>query len=352
MQVRSLMNFVAPLIVLSASLLATTAMAAPKVVATTKPVHSLVSSVMAGVGEPYLVVKGSASPHTYSLRPSDAQALEEADLVFWTGDGFERFLEDALETLAVGATTVELADAPGIKLLAIREGGAFEGHSHGEAGEEHAGETAEEHAAHAEEPAQEKHAGHAEHEHADHVEAHDGHDHHHGENEWDMHFWLDPVNAKLLVSYIGDELSEHDPDNSAHYAANVAKTNRQLDELTVELQGKLAPIADKPFIVFHDAYQYFEKRFDLNLVGTVTVSPEVAPGAARIDELRAKISELDSTCIFSEPNFRPAVIDAIIEGTQTKSGVLDPEASEIQEGPNLYPELLRYLTDNLLQCQS
>ena len=309
------MKRVLPLAALSLLLFSGTAMAAPRVVASIKPVHSLVSAVMAGVGEPALIVKGAASPHTYSLRPSDAAALENADIVFWTGHGMELFLANALDTLSPQAEVVELAESPGIALLPVREGGAFEPHSHGDEGHDH----------------------------------HD-HDHEHEHEEGDMHFWLDPQNARLMVSRIATVLAEADPENAAAYDANAEAELLRLDALEAELQQTLAPLAEKPFIVFHDAYQYFEHRFGLDVAGTVTVSPDAMPGAARIDELRAKVTELGATCVFAEPNFEPAIVRTIIEGTSAKAGVLDPEGSALPEGPDLYPDLLRGLATGLVEC--
>lgn len=312
------MKLLAPFALLTTALLTTTAMAAPNVVASIKPVHSLVAAVMAGVGEPALIVRGSASPHTYALKPSDAGALESADIVFWTGHGMELFLAGALETLATEATVVELAESPGITLLPVREGGAFEAHAHD--GEAH---------------------GEEEHD-------HEGHDHEHGEG--DMHFWLDPENAKLMVTQIATTLAEADPENATAYQANAEAELVKLDELEAELAATLAPVADKPFIVFHDAYQYFEARFGLNLAGSVTVTPDVMPGAARIDELKAKVAELGATCVFAEPNFEPTIIAAITEASAAKSGVLDPEGGALTEGVDLYPTLLRGLATSLVDC--
>ena len=304
------------------------ALAAPQVVATIKPIHSLVAQVMAGIGEPTLLVKGGASPHTYSLRPSDAAALEAADLVFWTGHGMEVFLGEALGTLGGKATVVELSESPGLVTLPVREGGAFEPHDHG--AKAHAGEEHE--------------AGHA-----DHAQDEAGHDHA-AEAAVDMHFWLDPANAAVLVKAIADWLADADPDNAAAYAANAAEVEGELAELTAELEATLAPAKGKPFIVFHDAYQYFEKRFGLSMAGSITVSPEAMPGAQRIAELKARVAELGATCIFAEPQFEPAIISAITEGTAAKTGVLDPEAGDLPEGPGLYAELLRGLAKSLAGC--
>ena len=306
-----------PFATLASLMLTGTALAAPNVVASTKPVHALVSAVMAGVGEPGLIVKGAASPHTYSLRPSDAAALENADVVFWTGHGMELFLADALETLSTKAQTVELSESEGIELLPMREGGTFEPHSHGD--EDH---------------------GHEEHD----------HDHDHAHEEGDMHFWLDPENAKLMVAEIARVLSATDPDNATAYQANATSEIAALGALETEIAATLAGVKDRPFIVFHDAYQYFEKRFGLDVAGTITVSPETMPGAARVDELRTKVKELGATCVFAEPNFEPAIVRTVVEGTEAKAGVLDPEGSALPEGPGLYADLLRGIAAGLVDC--
>ena len=314
------MKLLAPLAVLATTLLTTTAWAVPNVVASIKPVHSLVAAVMAGVGEPTLIVKGAASPHTYALKPSDASALESANVVFWTGHGMELFLSDALESLSGDATVVELADAPGITLLPVREGGAFEPHAH--EGEDH-----------------------------DHADDHAHDDHAHDEHEeGDMHFWLDPENAKLMVTQIADTLAEADPVNATAYQDNADAERLKLDALEAEIATTLAPVKDKPFIVFHDAYQYFEARFGLNLAGSITVIPDTMPGAARIDELKAKLADLGPTCVFAEPNFAPTIISAITEGSAAKSGTLDPEGSALPAGVALYPDLLRGLAASLADC--
>jgi zinc transport system substrate-binding protein len=312
---------------LATIMLTGTALAAPQVVVSTKPIHSLVASVMGDVATPTLIVRGAGSPHTYSLRPSDAAALESADLVFWTGPGFELFLQDALKTLSTKAEITSFADTPDLVLLDLREGGAFEAHDHGDEGDH-------------------------DHDHEGHD--HEGHDHGHGDHahgdEGDLHFWLNPANAGLMVTYIENVLTSADPDNGPSYAANAEATRAAIASLESELSAQLAPVSDKPFVVFHDAYQYFERAFGLTVAGTITVSPDVAPGAGRIDELRAKVADLGATCIFAEPNFEPAVVRVISEGTEAKSGVLDPEGASLTEGPELYGQLMRNLAQSLTDC--
>ena len=319
----------------SASLLATTALAeVPRVVATIKPIHALVASVMGDLGDPTLIVRGGASPHTYSLRPSDAAALEGADIVFWTGHGMELFLEGALDSLAVEATVVPLSDSPGVTLLPIREGGLFETHAH----DDH-----DEHDDH----------GHNDRDHDDHDDhgraEHDDHGH---AGEMDMHFWLDPHNAVHLVDYIAATLAAADPDNADAYAANAAAEAARLNALSAEIEARLAPVRDVPFIVFHDAYQYFEARFGLAIAGSITVTPDTLPGAARIAEIRERLTESEAACVFAEPQFEPAIVATLIEGTSAGAGTLDPEGSTLTEGPGLYAELIGGLADGLVDCLS
>ncbi|RCS24005.1 zinc ABC transporter substrate-binding protein ZnuA [Phyllobacterium salinisoli] len=323
------------------------------VVASIKPIHSLVAAVMEGVGEPALIVRGTGSEHVYSLRPSDAEAIEHAKVVFWVGPGMETFLQKPFETLAAGAKVVALGDASGLTKLKFREGGPFEAHKHGddeaEEGHDHAhGDNAHEEKAH---------DGHdhaeGEHDHgkdAAHDEGDEHHDHAHG--EYDLHVWLDPENAKVLVGDIAKTLAEADPAHAVLYKSNAKAYSAKLDELTKEVTAELAPVKDKPFIVFHDAYQYFEKRFGVNTVGSITVSPENVPGAQRVSEIHEKVKQLGATCVFAEPQFEPRLVKTVTEGTAAKSGVLDPLGASLKDGPDLYPQLIRNLADSLKTCLS
>lgn len=322
---------------------------APKVVTSIAPVHSLVAGVMEGVGEPDLLVRGGGSPHSYSLRPSEAQALQQADLVFWIGDDMEVFLRKPLEALAGDAEVVELANAPGIRLLDNREGGAWEGHDHhGEGHDDHDhGEHAEAKHGHDDhdhgEHAHDKH-GHDDHDHAEH--AHD--DHAHGEKN--LHIWLDPHNAKRIVEAAVAELSKQDPAHAARYRSNGEAVLARLDALDEELASTLKSIRELPFIVFHDAYHYFEDRYGLNAAGSITVSPDRAPGAKRLSEIREKVADAGAVCVFSEPQFEPALVDTVVEGTPARTGVLDPLGAEIEPGPDAYETLLRNLANDLRTC--
>ncbi|EMS94917.1 ABC transporter, substrate binding protein (zinc) [Agrobacterium tumefaciens str. Cherry 2E-2-2] len=310
------------------------ATAAPDVVVSIKPVHSLVAAIMRGVGEPQLIVDGAASPHTYNLRPSNARKLEKADVVFWVGPGLEAFLEKPLEALASKATVVELEDAKGLEKLPFREGGPFEAHDHGDEGHEA-------HDGHAEEEGAHDH-GH------DHAEGHEGHDH----GAYDTHLWLDPANAKAMAQTIETALIAADAGNAATYQANTKKLIDDLDALDAELKETVKPVKDKPFIVFHDAYQYFEHRYGVKTAGSITVSPETLPGADRVKQMQEKVRQLGATCVFAEPQFEPKLISVITEGTAAKSATLDPEAATLEPGPDLYFKLMRGIAGSLKDCLS
>jgi zinc transport system substrate-binding protein len=355
----SVMNRLKGLLVAS-TLIASTAVSANaevKVVASIKPIHSLVAAVMEGVGEPGLIIEGAGSPHTYALRPSQAQMLEQANVVFWVGHELEAFLEKQLETVGANAKSVELIDAHNLVKLGFREGGAFEKHSHGdEAGHDDHEKTAE--AAHDPDHDKAAEAGHDydrekaadgghDHGHDETAEAgHDGHDH----GEFDAHVWLDPVNAKAMVHEIEEALVEADPANAATYEANAESVSARLDALITEVSSELEPVKGKGFIVFHDGYQYFENRFGVTASGSITVSPEVMPGAERITEMRARVQELGAACVFAEPQFEPKLVSTVTEGTNAKSGTLDPLGAGLEDGAELYFQLIRNMSTSIKTC--
>jgi zinc transport system substrate-binding protein len=324
------------------------------VVASIKPVHSLVAGVMQGVGEPVLLVKGTGSEHSYSLRPSEARALEQAEVVFWVGETMETFLIKPLRALAGDARVIELREVPGLTLLATREGGMWEAHQddadHAGADADHDADAhTEEHEdkgerAAAHEPEGE-HTGHeGQGEHGDHESGDDGH------GETDMHIWLDPGNAKVLAAFIAFALGDADPDNASVYQANAARLRQQLDELDRSLADRLGTVTDRPYVVFHDAYQYFERRYGVRAVGAITINPTVRPSAQRLREIHARLEELDAACVFAEPQFEPTLVDTMIEGTSAKKGVLDPLGAALDPGPDQYFELLNSLADSLVNC--
>ena len=304
---------------------ATGAMAAPAVVASILPVHSLVAGVMDGIGEPQLISQGSASPHDFALSPSSARALQAADAVFWIGANIEPFLVKPLEALPHRGRIVSLAAH--VRLLDGREGGAWEEHE-----DEHSAE-------------QEGKAGHDGHD-ADEKAGHD----HGGDDEKDMHVWLDPVNAQALVTVIVATLQDADPANAARYAENGKALALRLNALDRALASTLAPVKSAPFVVFHDAYRYFERRYGLRAIGSVTVSPDRSPGARRLTELREKIRSLGARCVFAEPQFPPALAATVVEGTGAKQAVLDPIGAAIPPGADAYFTLMENLGTALRDC--
>jgi len=296
----------------------------PKVVASIAPVHSLVAAVMAGVGAPTLLVPPSASPHTFALKPSDAKNLQNADVVFWVGENLEGFLRKPLKALPKKATVIELSEAKGVTLLDMREGGAWEKDAHDDKDHGHK---------HGRGPGK---------------KGRPAHDHEEGK---DMHVWLDPANARAMVAAIAKALGERDPGNQNKYAANATATVTRLDALEKDLRTKLAPVAKVPYLVFHDAYHYFENRFGLNAAGSITVNPEQPPGAKRVAELRGKARQLKVACVFAEPQFDPKVVKTIVEGTSVRTGVLDPDGGAgLTPGPELYFGLMNKLADSLVGC--
>ena len=302
-----------------------------KVIASIKPVHSLVAAVMEGVGKPDLLVEGAGSPHTYSLKPSQAKKLQEADIVFWMSHDLEAFLENSIEGIAANATSVPLMDAHGLIKLDFREGGAFDAHAH------------DDHDDH------DEHKDHDDHDdHKDHKD-HDDHDDH-GHHGTDPHVWLDPVNAKAMIHEIEETLIEADPANASAYEANAEAMMSKLDYLVAEIDAQLQPVKGRGYVVFHDAYQYFENRFGVSAVGSITVSPEVLPGAERVTELREKVKNLDATCVFSEPQFEPKLVMTITESTNAGTGVLDPLGASIDGGTELYFTLIRNMAKSLKDC--
>ena len=286
----------------------------PRVVVTLKPVHALVAGVMAGVTEPTLVVDGSASPHTFTLKPSVARAINNADVFIRVSEQLEPFTRKIAEALPKSVSLITLVDKKtGVKLLEQRNSGIFEQHGHAEAG--------------------------------DHERPGD-----HSADRYDAHIWLDPANAKAIVETVTKTLAAKFPAHAAAFNANATTLLAKIDALSSEIEKDLATVKHKPFIVFHDAFQYFEKRFGLAAAGSVTLSPDQQPSAKRLTAVRKKIGELGAVCLFAEPGFQTNLIKAVTEGTKARSGTLDPEGIALTPGPDLYFELMRGLAKNAVDC--
>jgi zinc transport system substrate-binding protein len=299
---------------LIASLLLTACFGSPalaelKVVVSIKPLHSLVSRVMAGTGQPSLLVDGANSPHTFSLKPSAAAALQNADAIFWIGHELEAFLEKPLKALGEKSRHLAVMEATGVQTLNNRENNIFE--------------------------------------HADHDKDH-GHEHEHGER--DGHIWLDPKNAKAIVSAVASELASIDPANAALYAANASAAVLDISTLETELEATIAPARGKDFMVFHDAYHYFEDRFGLASLGTITLNPETTPGAATIAKLQQRLQQANVGCVFSEPQFDSKLVSLVMEGSSAKTAVLDPLGADLAPGPGLYAAMMKNLGQSFATC--
>lgn len=302
----------------------TGAFAAPSVVASIGPVHALVAGVMEGVGAPFLLIRGAASPHAYSLKPSEARAVAEAERLFWIGPPIESFLPRVIEGLAPG-TSVALAESAGLTLLPPRDAGPWRAPAHDDS----------------------EHREHAREHHDDH--AHHGHAH---DDAYDGHVWLDPANAARMAAAIAEELRAVDPANGPRYRANAAALGARLEALDRALRAALEPVRAVPYVVFHDAYHYFEARYDTNAVGAIVVNPERPPSVRRLADIRARIVESGARCVFAEPQFPPRVVTAVVEGTEARSAVLDPLGAGLEPGTDAYFSLMHALADSLVRCLS
>ncbi len=310
-----------------------------KVVASIKPIHSLASYLMDGVGKPDLIVDGYNSPHGFALKPSHAKMLQNADLVFWVGEDLESFLQKPLKSIAKKAEKIELMEIKGLNKLEFRERNIFEGHDdHGH--DEHKEDEHKEHG-----HKEDKHDEHKEHGHKE--DKHDDH-HEHAHGEHDPHIWLDPMNAKVILSEMAEHLIENDQENSSKYKANLKKAHKDLDKLTKKVKSELNK--DFKSIVFHDAYQYFEKRFGVNILGAFTVNTDVLPGAEQLSEIREVIEHEKVSCVFSEPQFNPDIIKAVAKDTNIKTGVIDPLGATLNPGKTLYFDLIKNMSSSFKGC--
>ena len=278
------------------------------VVVTIKPVHALVHEVMRGVGEPTLLVRGASSPHTYALTPSDAMMLAHAKIFIRVSPAIEPFIQRVASALPRDVEVVTLMEAPGLKLLASRRGPIF---AHNVLS----------------------------------VGAYDA-------RTIDGHAWFDPANAQAMVEYIARVLSAADPTHATAFRSNADALKGRLDDLAAELDGLLSPVAARPFVLFHDALQYFEHRFRLNSVGSISISPDIPPSGKRLLVLRQRIKTEGVVCVFAEPQVSTGLIGTVVEGTGARVGTLDPEAINIPPAPDLYFTLMRSLAADLTRCLS
>ena len=336
---------------LTATLMGGTVFAdAPRVAVDIAPVHSLVTRVMEGVGTPDLIIQAGASPHEYSLRPSEAAALQDANLVFWIGAGLTPWLADTIETLAPNANVTELLEADGTIELEFREGALFEAHDdHKEDDDDHADEAHDDHEEESHDDHDDEKADHDDHSDDDHDDEEAGHDEHEHGNH-DPHAWLSPQNAMTWMNVIAGQLSAADPDNAGAYFANAAVGRAEIKVLIGEVTAMLEPVRDGRFIVFHDAYQYFETDFNFPASGAISISDASDPSPARIAEIQDRIAEQGIDCVLAEPQFNPGLVATVLEGSNAQTGILDPLGSDLKPGSALYPQLIRNLSTALAGC--
>ncbi len=324
----------------------TSANADIKVVASIKPIHSLASYLMDGVAKPDLIVDGYASPHGFALKPSHAKMLQNADIVFWVGEDLENFLEKPLDSIAKKAEKIELLEIKGLNKLKFRERNIFDDHDdHGH--DDHGHKKKDDHDDHDDHAKKEDDHDDHDHKKKDDHDDHDDHEgHHHGEH--DPHIWLDPINAKVILNEMVEHLIENDAKNASTYKSNLEKALKDIDKLTIEVMTDLNQSTSS--IVFHDAYQYFEKRFNVNVLGAFTVNTDVMPGAEQLAEIREVIEHDKVACIFSEPQFNPDIINAVAKDMDIKTGVLDPLGATLNPGKTLYFDLIKNMSKSFKGC--
>ena len=318
-----------------------------KVVTSIKPIHSLASYLMDGVGKPDLIVDGYTSPHGFSMKPSHAKMLQNADLIFWVGEDLESFLEKPLNSIAKKAEKIELMEIKGLNKLEFRERNIFEEHDdHGHDEHKEHGHKEDKHDDHKEHGHKEdKHDDHKEHGHKE--DKHDDHQGHaHGEH--DPHIWLDPMNAKVILNEMVEHLIENDAKNASKYKNNLKKALKDIDKLNKDVKKELSKSTAS--IVFHDAYQYFEKRYGVNILGAFTVNTDVMPGAEQLAEIREIIEHDKVTCVFSEPQFNPDIIKAVAKDMNIKTGVVDPLGATLDPSKDLYFKLIRNMSASFKGC--
>lgn len=316
------MRYIIALLLTSASFGQTALADVPKVVTDILPVQSMAAAVMAGLGEPEVLLDKGASPHSFQMRPSQAAAVAGADLVIWVGPELTPWLDKAVDARGDDAAVLGLLAAPG---TALRQ---FPG------GEEHADEGQD----------------HGDHDHAAHDHDHDhGHDHAHSGT--DPHAWLDPANARAWVAAIAAELSRLDPENAARYAENAATAVQAIDAADARARAALEPVKDRPFVAFHDAYGYFAGAYGLTLAGTIAAGDAASPGARHLSDLQAQMQSAGPLCIFPEVQHDPKLIAQMAEATGARlGGALDPEGAGVDPGPGAWGAILTGMADTIATC--
>lgn len=312
----------------------------PKVVTDIAPIHSLVARVMGDLGTPKLLIPANATPHEYALRPSEAESLQEAELIFWMGEGLTPWLERTMTNLPKKADVVELLDLPETNLLPFRQTTLFGHHQDDDHDHDRTKDKSDPHKedGHQDDAKHEKEKAH-----------HDGgSDDDHGHGAHDPHAWLSPDNAKIWLQVIAQKLSQMDPDHQATYLANAAEGQAEIDQTSEDITKILKPIMNVKYVVFHDAYQYFEQSFGISVSGALSLGDASAPSPSRIEKIQHLISQEGITCVLAEPQYNPKLVAAI--SGDLKTGILDPLGARIKTEPKLFHDLLRNMAKSFAKC--
>jgi zinc transport system substrate-binding protein len=319
------------------------------VVSTIQPINSLVSAVIGNTGKNILLIPADVSPHDYKLKPSDTKKLQNANIIFFVSDHLESSVIKVFKNLPKNIKTVNLMEDAGIKHLAIRDNEAWERHDHDKHEKKHDDHDNDKHAKKHDDHDHDKHEKkHDDHDHDKHAKKHDDHDDH--EKEDDVHIWLSPDNAVKIIKKINKELSLFFPENAKTYDQNANQMIKRINQLKVELKNELSDIKDIPYVVFHDAYQYFETSFDLNAVGSVALEGDIASSPKQISFIKDKIVKLKASCVFQEPQFDSKLVKIVVEGTNAQIGTLDPLGVNIKRDKDFYLQLLRNMAKSLKDC--
>lgn len=328
-----------------------------EVVVTIKPLHALVQAVLGDTQTAQLLVEGNNSPHGFALKPSQVRAIQRADVVFYIDPGFEGFMNKSLRSVPASVQRFPVVKNAQLDVLKVREGGAWEGHAHHHHGEEHGHD--DHHDAHDKSEYKDEHKDHDhdhdhdKHAHDKHHEKHDDHDDNedkHDDHERDLHVWLSPDNAKRIVHAVEKELARVYPARKTQFATNAQAQIQRIDLADADLKKQLVRVQGKPYIVFHDAYQYFEKHYGLNAVGSITLEPEESPSVRRVKEIRKKIKNKNVQCVFSEPQFSDKLINTVIDGKTVRTARLDPLGAGVASSNTAYTDILRNLGKEITGC--
>ena len=305
------------------------------VITTIQPINSLVSAVIGNTGKTISLIPAEISPHEFKLKPSDAKKMQEGNIIFYISKHLESDVVKVFDNLPKNIKIVDLLEETGIEHLSIRDNEAWERHDHHHGHDDH-----DDHDKHGKK--------HDDHDHDKHAKKHDDHDDH--QTKDDVHIWLSPDNAIKIINKANKVLSLYYPQNAKIYDENTKIMIDKINKLKAELTKDLAPIKDKPYVVFHDAYQYFEKAFGLNVVGSVALEGDIASSPKQVSYIKEKIVKLKASCVFQEPQFDSKLVKIVVEGTNAQIGTLDPLGVGIKDEKDFYLQLLRNMAKSLKEC--